>query len=195
MDEPSTDSMRTYPSLLEEVRDPRNHEAWGRFIARYGPMIRGWCRQWFPREADDRAYDVFSELVFRMVTFEYDPSQGRFRGWLKTVTHRLMARLKDGEWRLLGDGCQSPDSLEATEDLEARLAAEFDLELLEIAKERVRGRVADHTWRAYVETAERGRRPAEVAEELGLKVGTVYQARYSVINELGREIEDLQGLA
>ena len=70
MDDPSTDSMRTYPSLLEEVRDPRNHEAWGRFIARYGPMIRGWCRQWFPREADDRAYDVFSELVFRMVTFE-----------------------------------------------------------------------------------------------------------------------------
>jgi RNA polymerase sigma-70 factor (ECF subfamily) len=103
-----------------------------------------------------------------------------------------MARLKDEEWRLLGDGCHSPDSLEATEDLEARLAAEFDLERLETAKERVRGRVADHTWRAYVETAERGRSPAEVARELGLKVGTDYQAKHSVIKELRREVEDLQ---
>ena len=195
MGEPSSDSMRTDSGLLNGVKDPANHEAWEKFIARYGPMIRGWCRHWFPREADDRAYDVFSELVFRMMTFEYDPGKGRFRGWLKTVTHRLMAKMKDEEWSNGDDGVDRLDSLEASEDLAARLAADFDLELLEIAKERVRRRVADHTWKAYVETAERGRRPAEVAEELGLRVGTVYQARYSVINELGREIEDLQGLA
>src|SRR5262249_40235793 len=156
-------------------------------------MIRGWCRHWFPREADDRAYDVFAELVFGMMTFEYDPSRGRFRGWLKTVTHRLMARLKAEEWPQL-DGDHDPlASLEASEDVEARLAAEFDLELLETAKERVRLRVADHTWTAYVETAERGRRPAEVAKELGLKVGTVYQARHSVTQELGQEIKKLEG--
>ena len=90
----SSDSMRTSTTLLRGVRDPQNHEAWEKFIARYGPMIRGWCRQWFPREADDKAYEVFSELVFRMINFEYDPGKGRFRGWLKTVTHNLMAKFK-----------------------------------------------------------------------------------------------------
>ena len=35
-------------------------------------------RHWYPGEADDRAYDVFAELIFRMVNFEYDPSKGRF---------------------------------------------------------------------------------------------------------------------
>ncbi len=192
MNDQSSDSMRTHPSLLKQLRDPHNGEAWGTFIARYGPMVRAWCRHWFPREADDRAYDVFSELVFRMMTFEYDPSQGRFRGWLKTVTHRLMAKMKGEEWPQFDDDHNPLDSLEASEDLAARLAAEFDLERLEIARERVRRRVADHTWRAYVETAEQCRSPAEVAEELGMKVGTVYQARYSVITQLQQEIEILQ---
>ena len=33
----------------------------------------------------------------------------------------------------------------------------------------MRGRVTDRTWSAYVETAEQGRKPAEVARELGMK--------------------------
>ena len=74
------------------------------------------------------------------------------------------------------------------------LAAEYDLELLETARELVRGRVMDRTWSAYVETAERGRKPPEVARELGMTAGAVYQARYNVITALRREIEIREGL-
>jgi RNA polymerase sigma-70 factor (ECF subfamily) len=156
-------------------------------------MIRRWCGQWFAHEAEDRAYDVLSELVFRMITFEYDPRKGKFRGWLKTVTHNLMARLKE-EWPQAGDGEDSLDSLEAGEDLAARLARTFDLELLETAKKVVRRRVRSRTWRAYEEVAERRREPAEVARELEMKVGAVYQAKYSVMNELRKEIKKRGGL-
>ncbi len=58
------------------------------------PMIRGWCQRWFPREADDMVQEVMGELVFIMRSFTYKPEEGRFRGWLKTVTHRMMAHLK-----------------------------------------------------------------------------------------------------
>ncbi len=195
MNDQSSDSMRTSPTLLKAVQDPQNYEAWEKFIARYGPMIRGWCRLWFPREADDRACDVFAELVFRMISFEYDPSKGRFRGWLKTVTHNLMAKLKKDVFPQAREEDNPLDSLEAREDLAARLAAEYDLEHLEIAKERVRGRVQPHTWSAYVATAEERRKPAEVARELGMKVGTVFQAKHSIIVLLRQEIEKLQGFA
>ena len=195
MNELSSETTRTDPSLPEELRDPRNHAAWEKFIARYGPMIRGWCRQWFPHAADDRACEVFSELVFRMVTFEYDPSKGRFRGWLKTVTHNMMAKLKREVWPQVDEDHDPLESLEASEDLAERLAAEFDLEQLEIAREQVRARVQPHTWKAYVATAEEWRKPAEVARELGMKVGTVFQAKHSVITLLRREIETLQGPA
>ncbi len=158
-------------------------------------MIQGWCRHWFPHSADDKACEVFSELVFRMMHFEYDPNKGRFRGWLKTVTHNLMAKLKREGLPVADDDQGALDSIEAGDDLAARLAAEFDLEQLEIARERVRGRVQPQTWAAYVATAEQWRKPADVARELGMRVGTVFQAKHSVITQLRREIEELQGLA
>ena len=138
MKSPSFDSLSTSTTLLKDVRNPQDHEAWEKFIARYGPMIRGWCRHWFPREADAKAHEVISELVFRMMTFEYNPNEGRFRGWLKTLTHNLMARLKREEWPHVNVDGECPlDILEAGEDLEARLAREFDLEQLEMAREQV----------------------------------------------------------
>jgi len=193
MNDLSSNSTRTDPRLLGEVRDPQNHAAWEKFIARYRPMIRGWCHQWFPHEADDKACEVLSELIFRMITFEYNASKGRFRGWLKTVTHNMMAGLKKDALPQEGEDHNPLDLAEAGEDLAARLAAEFDLEQLEIAKERVRGRVEEKTWLAYSRTAEESRKPVDVARELGMKVGTVYQAKHSVITELRREIESLQG--
>ena len=195
MNDLDSDSMRTSASLLNGVRDLQNKEAWEKFVARYGPMIRGWCRHWFPDDADDKACDVFSELVFRMVTFEYDPSKGRFRGWLKTVTHNLMAKLERDVFPQVLDDDSPLDTMEAGEDLAARLAAEFDLEQLDRAKDKVRDRVEPHTWAAYLATAEESRKPAEVAQELGMKVGTVFQAKHSVIEMLKHEIEKLQGPA
>jgi RNA polymerase sigma-70 factor (ECF subfamily) len=64
-----------------------------------------------------------------------------------------------------------------------------------MAKDQVRGRVQPHTWAAYLAVAEEGQKPGEVARKLGMKVGTVFQAKHSVIILLRREIEKLQGLA
>ncbi len=85
--------------------------------------------------------------------------------------------------------------VEARQDLQDRLAAMFDLELLEQAKERVRNRVEVRTWSAYVRTAEQGRKPAEVAGELGMRVGAVFQAKHSVITQLRQEIQIRQDLS
>jgi RNA polymerase sigma factor (sigma-70 family) len=187
MSDTGADRTTTQVTVLLGVADPANHQAWDVFLARYGPMVRGRCRHWFPDAADDMAHEVFTRLVFIMRTYQYRPERGRFRGWLKTVTHHLMADLKRGRWPVCADA-EALDRLEAHLDLEARLAAEYDLELLELAKANVRNRVEDRTWSAFVETAERGRRPAEVARALGMKVGTVYQAKHSVLTALGREV-------
>jgi RNA polymerase sigma-70 factor (ECF subfamily) len=189
------DSLRTEAGLLLRIRDPQDKEAWEEFVAQYGPMIRAWCHHWFPRDTDDMVQEVFTRLIPRLQSFEYDPRKGRFLGWLKTFTQNLMARLKREQWPQVDDGEESPlDLLEAGEDLAARLAAEFDLELLEQAKRRVRERVHPHTWAAYLATAEQGRKPADVARELGMGVGAVFQAKYSMIAQLRHEIENLESL-
>jgi len=194
MNSSSFDPSRTHASLLIRLRDNADQQAWEEFHERYAPMIRGWCRHWFPRELDDMVQEVLTRLVSSLKNFEYEPGKGRFRGYLKTVTHRLMADLKARPARtpVFGDE-EMLNEIEADGDLEERLAAMFDLELLDQAKERVRGRVEERTWSAYVETAERWRKPAEVARELGMKVGAVFQAKYSVITQLRREIQILEG--
>jgi RNA polymerase sigma-70 factor (ECF subfamily) len=182
-----SDPNATSKTLLIEVQDPTNHRAWDEFLDRYRPMVRGWCRHWFPDAPDDAALEVFTKLVFVMGNFRYQPEKGRFRDWLRTVTQNLMAELKRGPRWFHDDGVL--DRIEAPLDLWGRLAAEYDLELLGIAKEAVRRRVEKHTWRAWVETAENGRKPAEVARELRMRVGSVYQAKYAVQGLLREELQ------
>jgi RNA polymerase sigma factor (sigma-70 family) len=191
----SLDTSRTSATLLLRIKDPADQRAWAEFHERYAPMIRGWCRHWFPREAEDMVQEVFTRLIKCLKDFEYKPGKGRFRGYLKTVTNRLMADLKERPAHTtVSDDEEILIEVEARQDLHARLAAMFDLELLDRAKERVCNRVADRTWSAYMETAERGRKPAEVARELGMKVGAVFQAKHSVIAQLRQEIQVLQDL-
>jgi RNA polymerase sigma factor (sigma-70 family) len=190
------DTSRTSQTLLGRLRDSDDHQAWDEFHRRYAPMIVGWCRHWFPRETDDMVQEVFLRLTNCLKGFEYQPSKGLFRGYLKTVTNRLMADLKQrASARPAMDHEFLTQEVEARGDLVARLAAEYDLELRDIAKDRVRGRVTERTWAAFLETAECGRSPAEVARELGMKVGSVFQAKHSIIIQLRQEIEGLQGPA
>jgi RNA polymerase sigma-70 factor, ECF subfamily len=184
----------TSRSLLIRIRDNADHEAWKQFHERYAPMIRGWCRHWFPHEVDDMAQEVFTRLTDCMKVFEYKPEKGRFRGYLKTMTRRLMADLKERVARIpVVNDEESLIESEVRQDLWDRLASEYDLELLEKAKETVRGRVEPRTWSAYLGTAEEWRKPADVARELGMKVGTVFQAKHSVITQLRAEIQTLEG--
>jgi RNA polymerase sigma-70 factor (ECF subfamily) len=189
------DRWRTRGSLLIQLQDPNDQAAWVEFDNRYRPMITGWCRRWFPRETEDMVQEVFILLSKRLREFHYEPGVGRFRGYLKTVTNRLMADLKEKAHPVLVEGEYLLEEEEARRDLSERLATQYDLELLEVAKERVRDRVEERTFRAYVETAERGRKPVDVARELGMRVGSVYQARYSVLNELRQEIARLENSA
>jgi RNA polymerase sigma-70 factor (ECF subfamily) len=69
---------------------------------------------------------------------------------------------------------------------------EYDLELLEQASRIVRERVEPQTWKAYELTACERHTPSVVAGTLGMKVGTVYQAKSSILHQLRDEIARLE---
>jgi RNA polymerase sigma factor (sigma-70 family) len=181
-------------SLLARLRsDPDDQDAWAAFVDRYGPQIYTWCRHWRLQEADaqDVAQNVLIKLARALPKFVYDPDRS-FRGWLRTLTHHawsdFIAEQQTGvrgsaDTRVL-DLLQT---VEARDDLVTRLQAAFDQELLERAMELVRGRVEPHTWEAFRLTAVDGLPAAEAGAKLGMRVGTVYQARSSV-QQLLREV-------
>ncbi len=185
-------------TLLGRLRDaPADETAWAQFVERYAPRLYGWCRQWGLQEADaqDVTQDVLLLLAEKMRSFVYDP-EGSFRGWLRTLTCRAWYDFVAHQ-RRAGRGSgglgQALQTLEACSDLARRLEDEFDRELLDEAMARVRLRVEPHTWEAFRLLALEGLPGARVAEELHMKVATVFVARSKVQKLLREEVRRLEG--
>jgi RNA polymerase sigma factor (sigma-70 family) len=192
--------LRTSATLLGRLRhQPTDQSAWSEFVDRYGAKIYEWCRRWNLQDADakDVTQAVLASLCTKMSHFVYDPNLS-FRGWLRTLTHHTWYDLVTSR-RLTpvvaGDGENTGwlESLEARDDLIARLDEQFDRELLEEATIRVRLRVEPHTWEAFRLTAIEGMSGAAVAERLQLKVGTVFKAKSKVQRMFREEIARLEG--
>jgi RNA polymerase sigma-70 factor (ECF subfamily) len=80
------DDFKTSVSLISQLRDPMNTEAWTKFVATYQPGIVACCRRLgcSAQDAEDLSQEVLLKIVKAMPDFQLDPGQ-RFRGWLYTV--------------------------------------------------------------------------------------------------------------
>jgi len=189
---------RTRMSLLVRLRDDElDQRAWSEFVAAYGKLIYRWCRNWHLQEADaeDVTQAVLLKLAVKLRTFEYDRSRS-FRAYLRTI-----ARYAWCDWleqqELAGSGDSQVHcalhSVQAREDLLEQLNEQFDQELMRRAMEDVENRVEPHTWEAFRLTAVDGLSGADVAEQLGMKVATVFKARSKVQKMLSEAIHELEG--
>ena len=185
-------------SLLHRLRQADTDQAaWAGFVARYGPAIHAWCRQWGLQETDaqDATQDVLVRLARGMRTFQYDPKAGSFRGWLRTVSRRAWIDFLDDR-RRAGAGVGGADGLAevaAADGLEEALDLEHQREVFDRASEAVRARVAPHTWEAFRLTAADGRPGADAAAELGMTVAAVFKAKSKVVRMLRDEVRKLGG--
>src|SRR5262245_606075 len=196
MSNPSLPTTRA--SLLTQLRqDPTDQAGWEEFVERYGRHIYRWCRQWHLQDADaeDVTQNILVKLMQKLRDFAYDPSRS-FRGWLKTVAFHAWRDFENSRRQAqIGSGdtvvTEQMLSVTARDGLLERLDEAFDLELLEMAKARVRLRVAPHTWEAFRLVALDGLPPADVAARVDLQVAMVYVAKSKVQKMLQEEIGKL----
>jgi RNA polymerase sigma factor (sigma-70 family) len=184
---------RTSISLLERVsRSPADSLAWDEFARQYRHRIYRWSLGWGVQEADadDVAQLVMAKLLKLLCEFEYDRDRS-FRGWLKTVARRVWSDIRQRQDKALNADSMMA-SLEARTDLEARLEAAYDHELLEMAMEQVRCRVEPATWDAFRLTAIEGLPAAEAAKRLVMAVGNVYVAKHRVQKLLQEVVAELE---
>jgi RNA polymerase sigma-70 factor (ECF subfamily) len=194
----SADTTRV--TLLHRLgQNPADQLSWAEFVRLYGPVIRNWLTHWGLQEADaqDVAQNVLLRLTAKLPQFKYDPTKS-FRGWLKTLTHHAWHDfVTEAGYRTRGSGDTSVldqlQSVEAREDLAARVEATFDKELLEMALLRAKERVADTTWQAFRMVALESVAPQEVADQLKVRVSQVYLAKHRVQKLVQEEIRQLEG--
>jgi RNA polymerase sigma factor (sigma-70 family) len=191
----------TGTTLLGLLGAPDSPRAWSTFVDRYGPTIYAWCRRRWLQDADAR--DVTQEVLLKLHkhlrTFAYDPGKGSFRGFLKTVTRRALADFWEDRRQRPAAGTGKSEVLEILNQVEARddlagsLEKDFDLELWEEAKVRVRPRVNPRDWKIFAALALEGRKAEGVAAELGMKYAAVCMAKSRVLKKLKEEVRFLDG--
>lgn len=108
--------------------------------------------------------------------------------WSDFIADRQRTATAAGDSRSLA----ALQSVAARTDLEARLQEVFDLELLQLAIDRVCERVEPHTWEAFRLTALEGLPGAQAALRLGVPVVSVFKAKSNVHKMLQGEIARLE---
>lgn len=188
----------THLTLLGRLRDgPSDSIAWWEFVARYGPIVERWCRQWGlqPADAQDVAQNVLVKLIGKLREYEHR-GPGSFRRWLKTISRGVYVDLiRQVDRPKVTAEAVALEALEAPDDLAQRLEEEFDRELLEQAVLRVRERVQPHTWEAFRLTALEGLTGESTGTRLGMRVATVYVARGKVLRMIQEELRSLEEAA
>lgn len=191
----SDSKTHTSPTLLSQVRDPDNHDAWYRFDAKYRPMIMHFCRTRFSMsqdQADEAAQSVLVKLVGNMRKFRYDRNQN-FRGWLSRITRNTVINsLQRGPQDKAAGGSEVGEMLHSVpqssaQELEGRLSLELMRSLFEECEDSIKKRITEQTWNAFV-MLRGGTKGEQVAEALGMHVGAVYRAKTRVMNFFRDEI-------
>lgn len=156
---------------------------WGIFVDRYGPIICGFARNaGLPSsEADDIMQTVLFNFFRVADRFEYDPSKGRFRGYLKRITLNAIRQ----RYRKKQEGNLDTFGMEAAEDPRDDLAVAFDREwaehLLSEAMTEARPKFEPKTWEAFELYGRRGMSCEKTAQRLNMSQEAIRHAKSRVM--------------
>lgn len=182
-------------SLLERVR-AREPQAWRRLVQLYGPTVYGWCRRCGLQSADaaDAVQEVFTAVAGGIGAFRQDKPGGGFQKWLWTITRsKICDHFRRQKRRATGPGGTALPELTAA-DADPELPEPDDNSaigsLVHRALEVVRPAFEHRTWDAFWRVTVEQQAPADVAEDLGMTLPAVYQAKYRVLQRLRQELPD-----
>ena len=189
------ETYRTRASIFLRLRDERadvRELNWETFRARYAPVIVGFARNMglAPQDADDVLQDVLLAFFQVAPRFEYDPGRGRFRGYLKLVTRRVIAA---SVRRAARAGIPSEDlDGEQPSELDAEWDRLWSEKLLERAVAEARAQFEARTMEAFELYGMRNVPVQEVADRLGLSIDSVHSAKSRVLKVVQEIVDRLR---
>lgn len=183
----------THSTLLARVAGGQEPAAWNEFCERYGDLIRGFARRrgLQPADCDDVVQDVLLALTTSMPGFQYDPSKGKFRSYLKTIViHAIIRRGKQKRGQADLSELEEATRVATTDELvEAAWEEEWRQYHLKQAMKFIDAEFNESDRAAFRMYALEGRGAAETAQALGLSHDQVYQAKSRVLKRLSQLIE------
>lgn len=187
------DLPQTRQSLIVRLKS-NSDIAWSEFLTVYEQAIFRFCRGRGLQDADakDVTQEVFSALHGRLDTWDAQANRGSFRGWLFQVARNIAVdSIRERSRKPISSEAHLAE-LRQPQDAEATaFQFEYRRALFYWAAEKVRCEVQATTWRCFWESAVLNRAPVEVAEELGVTIGTLYTAKCRVMARIRERIATL----
>lgn len=196
----------TRETLLERLKAGGGATDWEQFFQIYQGVIVRYAQKL--GLGQDQAFDVLQETMITLMRllpdFTYDRRKGKFRNFVFTIVHRkalaaLRRAARRGEvsmdqsdepgGRRLIDVLPDP----ASEAEAARHQEAWRESVMEQALENLRRdpSVQPRTLEVFEAYALRGRSPAEVARQYGLKENAIYQIKNRLTQRLREEVRAL----
>ena len=194
----------TRASLILRLSDTTDVEAWDEFVTIYQPLVyRLALRKGFQHaDAQELVQEVLLAVSRAVERWVPDASQARFRDWLFRIARNLMINyLTRRKHRSLGTGNSGVAELlnqtcAPQSDELSLFDLEFRREVFQWAAVHVKQNVQSNTWEAFWLSSVDGLSIKDVAEQLGMTIGSVYIARSRVIyrlRERAKEFENVTG--
>lgn len=185
---------QTTSLLLEQLRASDNAAVWQELDTRYRAVIIGFARRAGLSRED--AEDAAQEALLRFVKYyqqgTYDRSRGRLRAWMAGIAqnciadqHRARAARREHGTSQIADVAFDPADSETHWDDECRRVI-VERAMRELHEST---RLNPRTLQAFSSVVFSRRPAGEVAEELGMRLDSVYAAKHRC-TELLRQIVD-----
>ncbi len=190
----------TRESLILRIKDSEDGQAWEDFLGIYQPVIYRIARTKGLQEADaqDLAQAVLVSVATAVRRWEPGPNRPRFRNWLSHITRNaiLKAFARRPRSDLVG-GAMELDELTRQDGgsdsaILELIETEYRRQMYLRASSIVRTDVTAESWQIFEMTAIDGISIADVAQELGKTVGSIYAVRSRVMHRLRRAIRELE---
>ena len=187
----------TQHSLILQIQDPNNREAWDAFTQIYRPVVYRLARGRGLQHADaeDLTQQVLMSVARAIPDWQRQPN-ARFRHWLSRIARNAILNALTRNRQQVGVG--GSDFLksiknvpEDSNDLESQLDYEYQRQLYRRAAEVVRDSVNENTWLAFLHTVVEGESTAAVAARLGKTIGNVHAARSRLMRRLQTVVREL----
>lgn len=194
----------TRESLIVQIKDPSNRDAWGKFVDLYRPVIHriALARGLQDADAQDLTQQVLMAVAASIGRWEKSTESTRFRHWLRRVTRNAILNAISRRPPDQATGTSSYQNIvteipERTDhslddETDSLIELEYRRELYLRAAAIVRTDVDPITWQAFERTVIGGISNAQAAQELGKSIGTIYAARSRVMKRLRTAIAEIE---
>ena len=202
--------LETSDSLISRARG-LDQGAWVRIVNLYTPLIDYWIRQRGIRghDIENIRQEVFVRLAKSIGDFSKTNNGGSFRGYLRTITQNLIYSLyrKDQVAAIGGSGAlsmmnQIPGESESLSSLFDSFSGEwtgihkgvYSVEngiLFRRIMAWIQGNCSQKQTDVFTRVVLENKRPRDVARELNISVGSVYQTKSRILSCIREEFSDL----